>query len=194
MKRITIVQLTIATLISLLFQFVFPFWWQPLHFYNGGTTYQHGDPGLNLVIFTISQWYFSLSAAWFINRENKYLNNFLAYSIVPLSSVLIPEFFLYGLYYDYIHIFPFIVAIYIVWKKRETLYEKFVIPNFIFVSIWLYVVYLCKLAYYQGPFLTFFFNWSIISILNFIFSIFIRFLKRRDNLKEKLGETKLRAI
>lgn len=142
LRSIMIIQLAIATIISLLFQYVIPFWWQPLHFYNSGTTHQHGDPGINLVIFTVSQWYFSLSLAWFIYRDNKYLNNFLAYSIVPLASILIPEFFIYYLYYDYIHIFPVIVGIYIIWKKRDTLEEKYVVPNFAFVTIWLYTVYL----------------------------------------------------
>lgn len=183
-KKILIIQLAIATLISLLFQFVIPFWWQPLQFYNNGTNAQHGDPGLNLVIFTISQWYFSLSIAWFIYRENIYLNNFLAYSIVPLSTILIPEFFIYRLYYDYIHILPFIVGTYITWKKRDTLFEKYVIPNFILVSIWFYIVYFLKLAYYQGPILTFVINWFFISVLNFCFSVFIRFLKRRLDSKE----------
>ncbi|MFX0058494.1 MAG: hypothetical protein ACFE8J_09375 [Candidatus Heimdallarchaeota archaeon] len=181
-KRITVIQLAIATLVSLLFQFVVPFSWQPLHLYNNGINAQHGDPGLNLVIFTISQWYFSLSVVWFFNRDNKYLNNFLAYSIAPLSTILIPEFFIYDLYYDYIHIFPVIVGLYITWKKRETLVEKYVIPNFIFVSIWLFTVYFFKLAYYQGPFLTFLINWFVISVLNFFFSLFIRFFKgRTDN-------------
>ena len=183
-KRKTIIQLAIATIISLLFQFVIPFSWQPLHLYNNGINAQHGDSGLNLVIFTISQWYFSLTLAWFIFRDNKYLNNFLAYSIVPLSTILIPEFFIYRLYYDYIHILPFIVGTYITWKKRDTLFEKYVIPNFILVSIWFYIVYFLKLAYYQGPILTFVINWFFISVLNFCFSVFIRFLKRRLDSKE----------
>lgn len=183
-ERITIIQIALATIISLLFQFVIPFSWQPLHLYNNGINAQHGDPGLNIVIFTISQWYFSLSIAWFIYRDNKYLNNFLAYSIIPLSTILIPEFFIYRLYYDYIHILPFIVGIYITWKKRETLFERYVIPNFIVVSIWLYTVYFLKLAYYQGPILNFIVNWFFISVLNFFFSLFIRFLKRRLDSKE----------
>jgi hypothetical protein len=183
MKRITIIQLTIATLISILFQFIIPFWWQPLHFYNSGTTIQHGDEGINIVFFTISQWYFSLSIAWFLRRDNKYINNFLAFSIVPLASVVIPEFFVYGLYYDYIHILPIIIAIYITWKKRETLEEKFVIPNFIIVSLWLYIDYFFKLAYFQGPFSTFVINWAIISILNFCYSVLIRMLKRKVDSK-----------
>jgi len=185
LRSILIIQLAIATLISLLFQFVIPFWWQPLHFYNSGITHQHGDPGINLVIFTVSQWYFSLSLAWFIYRDNTHLNNFLAYSIVPLASILIPEFFIYYLYYDYIHILPVIVGIYIIWKKRDTLNEKYVIPNFIFVTIWLYTVYFFKLAYFQGPLLTFIINWLVISIFNFCFSLIIRFLKSRANKKRE---------
>jgi hypothetical protein len=184
-KRITVIQLATATVISLLFQFVIPFSWQPLHLYNNGINAQHGDPGLNLVIFTISQWYFSLSLVWFINRENKYLNNFLVFSIVPLSTILFPEFFIYGLFYDYIHILPVIIGIYIIWKKRETLVEEYVIPNFIFITIWLYTVYFCKLAYYQGSFLNFIINWFVISILNFCFSFLLRFFKMRTNIEKE---------
>ena len=60
---ITGIQLTIATLISLIFQFIIPFSWHPLDTFQYGAR-NHGDPGANIIIFTISQWYFSFSITW----------------------------------------------------------------------------------------------------------------------------------
>ncbi|MFX1313656.1 MAG: hypothetical protein ACFFHD_13760, partial [Promethearchaeota archaeon] len=76
LRSITLIQVAIATIISLLFQFLIPYWWQPLDTFQHGIK-QHGDVGANIVIFTISQWYFSLSIAWLIYHDNPYLNNFL---------------------------------------------------------------------------------------------------------------------
>lgn len=132
----------------MLFQFLIPFWWQPLDTFLYGLK-QHGDLGTNIVIFTISQWYFSLSVAWFIYHDNQYLNSFLVYSIVPLGIIIIYEFFFLFLYYDYIHITPVIIDIYLIWNKRETLLQKFA-PFIIFLNItWLISVYFLKLAYYN---------------------------------------------
>jgi len=161
----------VATIVSMIFQFLIPFSWQPLDTYLYGIR-QHGDPGTNIVIFTISQWYFSLALAWFIYRDNPYLNNFLIYSIVPLGIIVIYEFFFLYLYYDYIHITPVIIDIYLIWKRRETLSRKFafyIIP--INVS-WLISVYFLKLAYYNEVLLFFIRNvliylglWILLSFL-----------------------------
>lgn len=169
----------VGILVSFLFQFIIPYSWQPLHFYTNGINAQHGDPESNLVIFTVSQWYFSISVAWFIDRDNKILNNFLVYSIAPLLTVLIPEFIVYFLYIDYIHLLPFLVGIYILWKKRETVEESHYLPNFLFVSIWLFVVYFLELAYFQALLVDFIINWLLLSILGFLFFLFIRYLKKR---------------
>lgn len=171
LRTITIIQLGIATTISLLFQFLIPFSWQPLDTFQYGAK-KHGDPGANIIIFTISQWYFSLSIAWFFYRENPYLNNFLIYSIVPLGIIVIYEFIVLFLYYDYIHITPLIVDIYLIWKGRETLFRKLA-PHIITLNIaWLFIVYFFKLAYYNEDFLIFLRNiivylilWVVLSFL-----------------------------
>jgi len=120
LKTITIIQIVISTTVSLIFQFIIPFSWQPLDTFLYGIK-QHGDPGTNIIIFTISQWYFSFSIAWLIFQDNPYINNFLIYSIVPLGIIVFYEFFFLYLYYDYIHITPIIIDIYLIWKKRDTL-------------------------------------------------------------------------
>ncbi len=104
LKEITIIQILIAILISLMFQFLIPYSWQPLHLFTYGINAEHGDPEANLVIFTVSQWYFSFSVAWFLYRKNKYINNFLVYSVAPLSTIIVPEFIVYFLFIDYIHL------------------------------------------------------------------------------------------
>ena len=171
LRTLTVIQLTIATAISLFFQFLIPFSWQPLDKFQYGAK-QHGDPGTNLILFTISQWYFSLSIAWLFYRKNRYINNFLIYSIVPLGMIVVYEFVVLFLYYDYIHITPLIIDIYLIWKGRETLFRSFA-PFIITLNItWLFLVYFFKLAYYKEDLLIFIRNiivylvlWTALSFL-----------------------------
>ena len=180
LRIITLIQITTAVIISMIFQFLIPFSWQPLDTFLYGAK-QHGDPGANLVIFTISQWYFSFSLAWFIYRENPYINNFLIYSIVPLGIIFIYEFFYLFLYYDYIHVIPFILSIYLIWKKKETLFQKYgwyIIPLNI---SWLFVVYFLKLAYYNEELIIYIRNVFIYSVLWISFSYLFRTKKKNEN-------------
>ncbi len=147
LESITLIQVAIATIISLLFQFLIPYWWQPLDTFQHGVR-QHGDEGVNIVIFTISQWYFSLSIAWLIYHDNPYLNNFLVYSLAPLGIIVSYEFFFIFLFYDYIHLIPLLLSIYLIWKKKETLRQKFAPFIILLNTIWLFSVYFLKLAYY----------------------------------------------
>jgi hypothetical protein len=162
--EIVIIQIIIVIVISLTFQFIIPFSWQPLDNYQYGAS-QHRDPGTNLVIFTISQWYFSVSIAWLFYRKNPYLNNFLIYSIVPLGIIVVYEFTILFLYYDYIHIVPLFVDIYLIWKHRETLLKRFA-PYVITLNIiWLLSVYFFDLAYYNEELLIFIRNVIIYVVL-----------------------------
>ena len=171
LHTITIIQFAIAILISLTFQFLIPFSWQPLDTFLYGAK-QHGDPGANIIIFTISQWYFSLSIAWLFYRKNPYINNFLIYSIVPLGIIVIYEFVVLFLYYDYIHITPIIIDIYLIWKGKETFFRKFAPPIIILNISWFLSVYFFKLAYYNEDLLIFIRNvfvyivlWTALSFL-----------------------------
>lgn len=164
LSTISAIQLAATTIISLLFQFLIPFSWQPLDTFQYGAK-KHGDPGSNLVFFTISQWYFSLSIVWLFYRENTYINNFLIYSIVPLGMIAVYEFVVLFLYYDYIHITPLIIDIYLIWKKRETLFRNFA-PLIITINIsWLLLVYFFKLAYYNEDFIIFIRNVIVYLVL-----------------------------
>ncbi len=164
LRSITIIQGAIATIISLLFQFLIPYWWQPLDTFQHGVR-QHGDEGVNIVIFTISQWYFSLSIAWLIYHDNPYVNNFLIYSIVPLSIIVAYEFFFIFLFWDYIHVIPVILDIYLIWKKRETLRQKFAPFIILLNTIWLFSGYFLKLAYYREVLSIFTRNYLIYLVL-----------------------------
>jgi hypothetical protein len=179
-RYITIIQLVVALIISLLFQFVIPLSWQPLDAYESGYNIKHGDPETNLVFFTISLWYFSLSIVWFLRRDNKYINHFLLYSIFPLSLMVVLEFSVLGLYYDYIHILPLIIAIYITWKKRDSLVSHYIIYYTIILTAWLFTVYFLELAYYGAPLSTFIFNWSVNTLLNIGYTFFIIYLKKKS--------------
>ena len=176
---ITLIQFSIATIISLLFQFLIPYWWQPLDTFQYGIK-QHGETGVNIVIFTVSQWYFSFSIAWFINRENKYINNFLIYSIVPLGIIVVYEFIFLHLFFDYIHLLPFIVDIYLILKKRDTLHQNFAPYIILLNSIWLFSVYFLKLAYFREDLVIFIRNYIIYLVL----WIALSFLFKSNNERE----------
>ena len=180
LKTITIFQISIAAIISLIFQFLIPFSWQPLDNFLYGIK-QHGDPGTNLVIFTISQWYFSLSVAWLIFRDNLYINNFLIYSIVPLGIMVFYEFIFLNLYYDYIHITPIIIDIYLIWKKRETLSQKYAFYVILINISWLISVYFLKLAYYSEE-LSFYIRNVLIYLVLWIILSFVFKSKRSKEL------------
>jgi hypothetical protein len=172
LQTITIFQTSFALIISLIFQFVIPFSWQPLDTFLYGVQ-QHGDPGTNIVIFTLSQWYFSFSLAWLLYRDNMYINNFLIYSIVPLGIIVFYEFFFLFLYYDYIHIIPVLVSIYLIWRKRDTLLQKYAFYIILINISWLLSVYFLNLAYYNEDLIIYIRNLVIYLglwiILSFVF-------------------------
>lgn len=180
LKTISLIQIIIASIISLIFQFWIPFSWQPLDTFLYGVK-QHGDPGSNLVIFTISQWYFSFSIAWLIYRENPYVNNFLIYSLIPLGIIFFYEYFFIFLYYDYIHIMPFFLGIYLIWKKKETLSQKYAYYIIPLNISWLLLVYFFKLAYYNEELLIYIRNVLIYSVLWILFSFLLRIKKENEN-------------
>ncbi len=180
LRTITLIQITIATTISMIFQFIIPFSWQPLDTFLYGAK-NHGDPGANIVIFTISQWYFSFSLAWLIYRNNPYINNFLIYSIVPLGIIFVYEFFFLYLYYDYIHAIPVFIDIYLIWKKKKTLSQKLGIYIIALNICWLILVYFLKLAYYNEDSLVFLRNILIYSVLWILLSFLFRAEKMDEN-------------
>lgn len=187
LKSITIIQIIFATVISLIFQFLIPLNWQPLDVYTLGPDVQHGTPGANIVIFAVSQWYFSVSIAWFLRRDNKYINNFLAYAIIPLSTIIVSEFFILYIYYDYIHLIPFLVSLFILFKKKYTLFPKYVIYYIAFLAPWTIIDYIFKLAYYDATLPEFIYSAIIFFVFTTILSVLIALIKKfRMNTKDQL--------
>ena len=167
LRNITIIQVIIATIISLLYQFVFPLSWNPIEVALHGDDVNHGDPGTAVLISTISQWYFSLSIAWFIYRDNPYVNNFLIYtSLITAGVIIYLGFFLYYVYWDYIHILPFIVDIYILKKKGATLRQTWYPHYLILCSIWYFAVYFMGHAYFGESLSQIIFYWAIVALIN----------------------------
>ncbi|MFX0058495.1 MAG: hypothetical protein ACFE85_11155 [Candidatus Hodarchaeota archaeon] len=174
LRTLTLIQIAIATLVSLIFQFIIPLNWQPLDVYTLGPDVRHGDPGANVVLFALSQWYFSISIAWLFYRNNKHLNNFLVYALVPTSTIIFTEFFQIYLYYDYIHLLPFFVSFYIIIKKRKNLFPKYVIYYLLITAPWAFIDYFFKLAYYDSSFPEFLFNGIMFLIFTIILSLIIK--------------------
>jgi hypothetical protein len=174
LRTITIIQLSIATIVSLLFQFIIPYEWQPLN-----RKVPHGTPGENIVFFTVSQWFFSFSVSWLIYRNNKYINSFIIFSFITVSMMIFDEFIRLGLFYDWYHLFPFSVDIYLLWKKRDTIDQRIFLYYIIHISIWLYLGYFLKLAYYTISFEEFVIRYCILIGLEIPFSFAFR-KKRKD--------------
>ncbi|TFG07422.1 MAG: hypothetical protein EU539_04935 [Promethearchaeota archaeon] len=191
LKTITILQIIIATGISLLFQFVFPLNWQPFDRALHGPNVQHGDPGTSVVISTLSQWFFSFAVSWLIYRDNPYINNFLIYSLFPLMMVLFMDIAIF-LWWDYIHFLPLAVDIYLLLKKRKTLFQRWFPYYFIFYSIWYTSVYFLRLTYLDLPLNLFIINWISMGILGFMIScsfpdsILISYIENRRLSKPEL--------
>ncbi|MFX0072355.1 MAG: hypothetical protein ACFFAO_14815 [Candidatus Hermodarchaeota archaeon] len=171
LKTITIIQTIIATTISLIYQFIIPMNWNPLDVRMFGPDIKHGDPDRNICIATLTQWYFSFSIAWLIYRDNPYLNSFLVYmSFISAGTIIFLSVVLYQLFWDYVHITPFVIDIYILKKKRETLYQKW-IPQFFFIgTIWFYGAYFLHLAYFGAPLWIIIIDWAGATILNIALS------------------------
>ncbi len=170
LKTITIVQITIATIISLLFQFFFPLTWQPLDLIMFGPDIKHGDPDMNVVIASISQWYFSFSIAWLIYRDNPYINNFLIYSFGTVILISFADIFYYHLFWDFIHFTPLVIDIYLIWKKRDTLYQKWLPYYMIFLSFWYYIMYFLHLVYFLIPLVLLIANWTAVTLIGIALS------------------------
>jgi hypothetical protein len=183
LTQISFIQFSIAVIVSLFFQFLLPFSWQPLDTFLYGVK-EHGDPGANIIIFTISQWYFSLSIAWLFYHTNPYLNNFLIYSIVPLGIILVYEFTFLFLYLDYIHILPLVVDFFLIWKYRETLLKSFALYIITLNTIWLILVYYYDLAYYNEELLIFVRNLIIYIVL---WTALASFFEPKRNLEKEKG-------
>ncbi|MBD3339349.1 MAG: hypothetical protein GF353_09580 [Candidatus Lokiarchaeota archaeon] len=189
LQSISMIQIAIASIISLLYQFVFPMTWQPLDVAMFGPNIKHGDPNRNVVIATISQWYFSISIAWFLYRENPYINNFLIYSFIPICTILLLDIVLFHLYWDYIHLLPFIVDIYIFRNKRFTLYQKWFPYYYIFCCTWVFSTYFFDLAYHGAPLSLILFDWISVTILSIGFTFYFpdSITKRRSQAYSELS-------
>lgn len=167
LRNITIIQVLIATIISLLYQFVFPLSWHPLEVALHSDDVNHGDPGTAILISTISQWYFSFAIAWFFYRDNPYVNNFLIYaSLISAGVIIYLAVFLYHVYWDYIHLLPFIVDIYILKKKRASLRQRWYPHYFVLLSIWYFAVYFMGYAYFGEILSQIIFYWVIVALIN----------------------------
>jgi len=177
-RQITLIQLSIATVLTLLYQFVLPIAFLPLDAYiQVNDIPNYGVP--NQVIFTLTQWTFSLSIVWLLYRENKYLNNYLIYSMIPLLTTFFGELFMFGLFWDYIHVVPIFICFYIILKKRDMLEQRYFYYANGFNVLWSYAVYFLRLAYYSEVFLVFTINMMILVSLNFGLSFNFRKSKKK---------------
>ena len=154
LKSKTIIQIIIATTISILFQFIIPSSFRPLTNYMG-IDFEGGIFGTNNAIFTLSIWLFSFSISWFIYMDNPYINSFITIALIPFSMIVAVEFSFIFLYWDYIHLVPIIIGIYIIWKKRISLKKREMMYYILILFVWLLFDYFFGLAYSEIPLVLF---------------------------------------
>lgn len=142
-KQKLILQLGVATVIALILQFIVPRAWLPFQQTVGEVFSAEGG----LLIAELSTWFFSLSIAWFINQNNKYLNSVMIYALLPLGVILALEFSFYFLFWDYLHLLPFIIGIYIAVKRRATLSQAWMLIFSLLLTGWVFLAYFLELAY-----------------------------------------------
>ena len=138
-----LIQIGIAVGIALLLQFVLPVTWQP--FYSTVGDVFGAETGLGIAGLSI--WFFALSISWFLYGDNPYLNSLFMYSLIPLGAILVFEFSFYFLFWDYIHLLPFLIGIYIVMKKRDTLKRKYILLFTFALTGWIFLAYYLGIAY-----------------------------------------------
>ncbi len=138
-----IIQIVIAIGITLLFQFVLPSTWQPFYNIVGDVFGSEAGSG----IAELSLWFFALSVSWLIYRDNPYLNSLFMYSLIPLGAILVFELAFYFLFWDFVHILPFLIGIYVLLKKRDTLKRKYILLFTFALTGWIFLAYYLGLAY-----------------------------------------------
>jgi hypothetical protein len=151
LKTTTLIQLGIAGIIAVIIQFGLPNSWQPFNAIVGNVFGVKSGAGVSLV--SLDTWFFAFSIVWFVFRDNPYLNSLMMYSLVPLGVILGLEFALYYLFWDYIHLLPFIIDIYILFKKRNTLKRNYILLFTLLFTGWLLLDYFLGLAYSAIPLL-----------------------------------------
>ena len=177
LRQITLIQLSIAVVLTLLYQFVLPIAFLPLDSYiQVNNIPNYGEP--NQPIFTVTQWTFSLSIAWLLYRDNKYLNNYIIYSLIPLFLTFMGELIMFGVFWDYIHVYPIVIGFYICFQKKDTLKMRYYYYPQSLNIIFSYAVYFLQLAYYNETLMNITINIVILSVLNFGLSINFRKSKK----------------
>ncbi|MHA1265417.1 MAG: hypothetical protein ACTSRS_09305 [Candidatus Helarchaeota archaeon] len=143
------IQMGIAILIVLLMSYVIPSSWQPFLSEIGDVFGASGG----VPIAYLSYWFFGIAIAWICFRENKYIASFLMYSFLPLGVIVTLEICFYFLYYDYVHLVPLIIDIYILWKSRNVLSRRWLLIFSCVLTGWIFLAYYLNLAYSAIPIL-----------------------------------------
>jgi len=146
-KQKTFVQMVIAVAIAVLWSFVLPLQWQPFQAVIGDVFGAESS----VALAALSSWFFGFAIAWFIFRDNAIINNLMMYSLLPLGVILGLEVAFYLLFWDYVHLLPFVVDIYILWKKRGTLRKDYLIYSTGIFTAWVFLSYFLGIAYSNIP-------------------------------------------
>ena len=143
-KKRFLIQLLIAVVISVLFQLLInPFIYEPFIRVHRRVFVSPGD----IVLTSISLWFFSFSFAFFYYQDNEMINSYLLCSFIPLIATFAIEF----IFYDFLHIPPIIVVIYILWKRRGSINLRYLIFANVVLFFWLLIVRLLGINYTSIP-------------------------------------------
>ncbi|MHA1378532.1 MAG: hypothetical protein ACTSRG_09140 [Candidatus Helarchaeota archaeon] len=139
------IQILIAAVISVIFQLLIdPYIYNP--YVRNAMAGGFIDPGNAIVITSMSLWFFSFSFAFLYYQDNEIINSYLLCAFIPLIGIVGIEFFSL-LFWDFLHIPPVIIIIYVIWKQRNTINLRYALFSSIILSIWLLTVRLLGFNY-----------------------------------------------
>ncbi|TFF85827.1 MAG: hypothetical protein EU551_03225 [Promethearchaeota archaeon] len=142
-KKKFLIQIIIAIVISIFFQLIIdPLIYDP--YVRGSIRILVGDA---VVITSLSQWFFSFSFAYLYYRENEILENYLLCGFIPLVIIVGVELAVLGLFWDFLHIPPIIISIFIIIKRHSKIKLKYIGIISIFLMVWASIVRLLGTNY-----------------------------------------------
>lgn len=94
--------------------------------------------------------------------------------------IVIYEFFILFLFYDYIYKILEIVDIYLIWRKKEPLFQKSALYIIPLNLLWSFLVYLLRVAYYNEDLLIYFINILTYSVLLVELSFIFKFKAKNE--------------
>lgn len=104
-----------------------------------------------LLVTSLSCWFFVGSMVLWIDSHNRILINLLIHALVPINVIVALNLFVWGAYWDFVHLIPAVVTWFIVARRAEVLDLKLALSMSPLLLVWAAVVYFTGLNYTAFP-------------------------------------------